>query len=518
MTVPDDLRNILETCLAEDAVPANLERFLPDVRKIITNLLQGLRGKQSIYRKIVSEHRHRSESTGHSRQDSHASMRSVSDRPRRDTSGSGRTMNARNNGEHQRISDSQSLRRTATTSGRRKDSGLMQSVGSPPRPPLVEDEDGGFVGGFMAPDSQPLIDPAFIPPDQMNGFSPPDRASTPPRTRSYTGEPVSPERAKSPSGSYRAPPLPIAAPVPTQPQVPASVKRYSLVDKPLSVPSVVIDDASPSPPFERGPERSFSPDLPSPLQSPPIEMTSTPAIASSLAALQKSDVLERRASKRFSVYNIAKMTNMRAPSSSGAHRRSMAGSNSLTNGELATLTEADEEPVAPRKQRSARRMHTPATITENDETPPPVPSLPAKDILAPESQTEESVISISPGSATNSFTVFLQVGREVKKATIDPPLTLSTLRMMFVDKFSYSPGLGNFPSIYIRDASSGIQYELEDVDEVRDKCLLSLNIEREHTNSRWRRVVLKLCLSFGPDQATHRHPNIIIVPGHQRSS
>ena len=74
---------------------------------------------------------------------------------------------------------------------------------------------------------------------------------------------------------------------------------------------------------------------------------------------------------------------------------------------------------------------------------------------------------------------FLQVGREVKKATIEPGLSFSSLRMLFVDKFAYNPGQENFPAIYIRDPSSGVQYELEDMDEVKDKCLLSLNIERE---------------------------------------
>jgi hypothetical protein len=49
-----------------------------------------------------------------------------------------------------------------------------------------------------------------------------------------------------------------------------------------------------------------------------------------------------------------------------------------------------------------------------------------------------------------------------------------------VDKFSYNPGLENFPAIYIRDPSSGVQYELENMEEVKQKCLLSLNIEREY--------------------------------------
>ena len=58
-------------------------------------------------------------------------------------------------------------------------------------------------------------------------------------------------------------------------------------------------------------------------------------------------------------------------------------------------------------------------------------------------------------------------------------MSVGSLRMLFMDKFAYSPGQDNFPAIYIRDPSSGVQYELEDVDEVKEKVLLSLNIERE---------------------------------------
>ena len=50
-------------------------------------------------------------------------------------------------------------------------------------------------------------------------------------------------------------------------------------------------------------------------------------------------------------------------------------------------------------------------------------------------------------------------------------------------KFSYSPGMDSFPAIYVRDGSSGIQYELEDMDGIKENCLLSLNIEREFRRS-----------------------------------
>ncbi|THG95547.1 hypothetical protein EW026_g6130 [Hermanssonia centrifuga] len=82
-----------------------------------------------------------------------------------------------------------------------------------------------------------------------------------------------------------------------------------------------------------------------------------------------------------------------------------------------------------------------------------------------------------PARPKGSFPVFLQLGREVKKVVIEPGLSFASLRVLFVDRFSYSPGQDNFPAIYIRDPSTSVQYELEDMEEVKEKCLLSLNIE-----------------------------------------
>ncbi|EDR14081.1 uncharacterized protein LACBIDRAFT_229313, partial [Laccaria bicolor S238N-H82] len=257
MSVPNDLRNVLEQCLAEDATSDNLEIYLPTVREIITNLLQGLRGKQSIYRRIMSDQRHRSGEQGHERTET---------------------------------------------------------------PPV-------------------LIEPSS---PQMNGAS----------------------------------------------------------------------------------STEMSP------HEPP------PAVANSLAALKKNDVLERRASKRFSTYNISKMT--------GAS----------TTREL-TPEVNSRAPLVP-----------PLPVTPS-RTPEPV-------TLAADSQR---IGADSLSADPSRITVFLQLGREVKKVVVEPGLSFSSLRVLFVDKFSYNPGLENFPAIYIRDPSSGVQYELEDTDEVKEKCLISLNIE-----------------------------------------
>lgn len=51
-SVPHHLRVFLELCLSEDASPQVLEIYLPRVREIIINLLQGLKDKQDEYKRL----------------------------------------------------------------------------------------------------------------------------------------------------------------------------------------------------------------------------------------------------------------------------------------------------------------------------------------------------------------------------------------------------------------------------------------------------------------------------------
>jgi len=59
------------------------------------------------------------------------------------------------------------------------------------------------------------------------------------------------------------------------------------------------------------------------------------------------------------------------------------------------------------------------------------------------------------------------------------PISLSSLRLLFMERFEYDPGMEDFPDLYIRDNRTGIQFELEDMDDLREGCVLSLNFERE---------------------------------------
>jgi hypothetical protein len=271
------------------------------------------------------------------------------------------------------------------------------------------------------------------------------------------------------------------------PLVPANVTRYSLVDKPVEkspnlAPIISVEPSSPQ--YAMNGTAS-----PPPPETPPIDPP--PAVAQSLAALKSNDVLlERRASKRFSIYNISKMTGASTTrersirGSNHPNRRSLAATGNLTPNELAVLTEVDDEeterpPETPeRVRRMISRSNTP------DKRAPAVPPLPTTPARTPE-PTPMAAQSISAGDQSpidpSRITIFLQLGREVKKVVVEPGITFASLRVLFVDKFSYNPGLDNFPAIYIRDPSSLVQYELEDTDDVKEKCLLSLNIERAYS-------------------------------------
>lgn len=97
----------------------------------------------------------------------------------------------------------------------------------------------------------------------------------------------------------------------------------------------------------------------------------------------------------------------------------------------------------------------------------------------PEQQQSAEVAPLPVTPVPKSMTVFLQLGRQVKKASVELPLDQSGLRLLFMERFEYDPGMEDFPDVYIRDNRTGVQYELEDMDDLKDGCVLTLDVERE---------------------------------------
>ena len=53
LSVPHDLRSVLEKCLGEEPAPRVLERYMPKVRTVLYRLAQGLQRRQGPYWKAV---------------------------------------------------------------------------------------------------------------------------------------------------------------------------------------------------------------------------------------------------------------------------------------------------------------------------------------------------------------------------------------------------------------------------------------------------------------------------------
>lgn len=180
-------------------------------------------------------------------------------------------------------------------------------------------------------------------------------------------------------------------------------------------------------------------------------------------------------------------------------------------------TAVQRSPVLRRTSAGSASSGDPATQslpsssrTSNSELPPippvpPIPSLPLLDekgLLATESRasskgsavaqrlepsslptmaTEEAIGGPVAQDEQGPLQVFLQLGRQTRKASLDTEggVSIATLKMLFIDRFAYSPGKDDFPAIYIKDPFSGVTYELENLHDVTEGCLLTLNIERE---------------------------------------
>ncbi|KAF8421943.1 actin interacting protein 3-domain-containing protein [Tirmania nivea] len=417
--VPDALRTILESTLSQDASPASLDVYLPRIREIIINLLHGLKRKQSRLRQ----------------------------------------RQARENGDS---------------------SGSQRSSGGPPRARSNESLE-----------------------DQI----------TPPRSSSL---PIS-NRGGSPQG----PPFPTSRGPTTSSQTyqgTASTTPSISTVSPVSPPPTDMNAF-----YAANPPQYFA-------HPPPPEPKDDP-----LTALQQSNALPRRASRRYSAYlgnrlgaspngHSSPTPRYREPHDaidtgrvrqSGGGRPGRIDTSPMKKNRILEEREGDPALKSPETPlpKSPEEKVPPSTIPPPKETklrrqpslkvdtvaPPAPPHLvePPADLQRPhdESRTKTPVSqdvsdtpeTARPGTATSQssnikeITVFLQIGRSTKK-TILPEgvddLSLTSLRLLFISKFNYNPPAGeDFPEIYLQDPTSRVRYELEDLQDIKDRSVLCLNVE-----------------------------------------
>jgi hypothetical protein len=261
-----------------------------------------------------------------------------------------------------------------------------------------------------------------------------------------------------------------------------------------------------------------------------------PETRATLAALERSDALERRASKRYSSYTFNKLPG----SSPGGHKKAASAAAGTSSPQRPTRRADRPPPLPPLREsmalqnlassagagneeggvveegrllmvngekESRARSSSPSSTRSGEmngdrstgsvrivKTPEPAEEITThttprpgdlqtstntnKD-ANPKTQSQSSRVPSPSPTTPSSFSIFLQLGRQVKKAQIEVPFTLDSAKLLFMEKFEFDPGRGDFPNVYIRDPRTGVQYELEDMDDVGEGTMLGLDIERE---------------------------------------
>ncbi|KAF9134313.1 Bud site selection protein 6 [Mortierella sp. 14UC] len=427
--VPDDLRNCLETALGEDPSPASLDQYLPKIKEVIINLLQGLRLKQNLYRE-----RHEAKTARTSTPPPHGAVGSPPNMPLPPTV-------------------PPTTAATTTSSGRTRtslSSSRQSSISRPPEP--TEAPSTGTQNGFNMSSQFPKP-PSFVaPPPTFSVSAPQDEPSHAETLASLRKSDTITRRASSRRHSQRfstlleqnTPPVPrrqhpmpdssLSATYPgyaysqgsspaTSPPIPLPQSQYS----PLPSPGIGYLPTGPAFPTTSSngymDSMPLPPTIPMPMLPTVKEVQPPTAVASSFGS-------------------------MVSPVPNDADDATMTTAH-IPNGSLESVSEAAPLPEATGAQESSDTVATP--------------------------QPEPAAVAVEP--VEKSLTLFLQVGKSVKKTRFEGELTHSGLRMLFMEKFQYNPGQEDFPTIYVKDPQSNIHYELESLADVKQNAFLSLNVD-----------------------------------------
>lgn len=317
-------------------------------------------------------------------------------------------------------------------------------------------------------------------------------------------------------------------------RMPREQSQNSLASDQSSLSSNTLQNIPVLPPY---PGDETMPDQPPPPE--PVDVNSFPpppppkSQQSALAALQRGGDLERRASRRYSAYQISKhlgpgangipmlpaqmgpipnrgrgeiKESLRAVQGRSDTRRNapnqrasrMDGSPIRNPGRATEDKESfDSDPQAALKSldtsatlRGPPTDDFPAVVPDDGDLTPQASRSAAKDYTSVEKEPAASAISApekqlsaeESSTGTKELTLFLQYKSKVKKFVLPggySGLTLGRLQLAFIEKFSWNThnNGADLPEIYIQDPVSGVRHELEDLADIKDRTVLVLNIE-----------------------------------------
>ncbi|KDN61074.1 putative actin interacting protein 3 [Colletotrichum sublineola] len=304
----------------------------------------------------------------------------------------------------------------------------------------------------------------------------------------------------------------------------SSLSSNTMQNMPV-VPPYPGDEAStPSAPLAEAIAESFPPPPPPPKQQ-----------SSAFAALQKGGDLERRASRRYSQYQISKhlgsamngvpmLPSQNSPIPNRGRGEVRESLRAVQTRETVRQNRASKQPQldasparaptrtneAPPAEVTITRPESPTIQTPEDRYPKasatvkgplsdelPImspdddskPEPPSKDrpkesprAKTPEKKRDAAFLHEQSPPLTTDLTLFLQYKSKVKKFVLPEgysELSIGRLQLAFIEKFSWNTHANgaDLPEIYIQDPVSGVRHELEDLSDIKDRTVLVLNVE-----------------------------------------
>ncbi|RMX70877.1 hypothetical protein D0869_16206, partial [Hortaea werneckii] len=266
--------------------------------------------------------------------------------------------------------------------------------------------------------------------------------------------------------------------------------------------------------------RGYEAEQPSPSPEPPRP---PPKQNDALAALSRGGDLERRASRRFSAYQIQKHlgSTMNGIAAIPPAQHSPIPNRGRDNEARSVSEEPSsqaEQLALPPKPAEQEQLDSPTAKTPEDklgeypfprdeqEKPSATLNGPIEDHFAsgegqvepkadkedlPTRKVSRQAIYHTPPSSQygpesspqqgKELTLFLQYKSKIKKFVLPDGgnVSIPRLQLAFIEKFAWNTQNNgvDLPEIYIQDPVSGVRHELEDLNDIKERSVLVLNIE-----------------------------------------
>ena len=498
--VPELLRTILEETLSQEAKPASLDLFLPQIRDIIIGLLHGLKKKQQRLRSKNGREGGPSGAGG--------------------SLGSTGSANSLNTGLTQMLEDVPGRRSGGQSSESRVGSGnnlVGHTLGGettngddqsgPPRVSSVQSSrqnSGGGPGDNMSRnqnrESQRRMPTTFsdsslssTASQSTSVLSPPSDGETLPNPQAVTQRPASQFQRETLPNMQPPPPPP-----PKQQDALAALQRGGDLERRASRRYSAYQISR-----HLGASPNGVPMLP-PAQNSPVPNRGRDVRESMNAVrVRGSGILTRQKSVK---EPSPVRNNTFANRISEESRQSLEAQEPRPHGDLQSTDSlsfkaADGTTGPHRKSPDVDQPKMRATLTSPPDGLPAYNATEAGDIESPKrlprttadgkssysrpidrDQTSQDFMPEQSPQPGKELTLFLQYKSQIKKFILpegSSDLSMARLQLAFIEKFAWKTNSnGNdLPEIYIQDPVSGVRHELEDLRDVKDRSVLVLNVE-----------------------------------------